>query len=206
MVSLQSFMLRMHLLPRSSPCNPATRRRRFSSSASNGIYNNNNDVNNNFYLSPIVNPSLKRHKVSAFVYSTEPTVAAESITSSQLAVHVFEGLDVKLRYEQSISVSVEKFLSYRQFVCAQMRCEEPSVISEMYIVPRTVPVSCVTTAYPSYDATTGQEQMMFRTTVEFRRKYFTAAQQTINEEQQEVDREPPRYVSHACWIVSEFQN
>ncbi|KFB45242.1 hypothetical protein ZHAS_00013079 [Anopheles sinensis] len=181
----------MHLLPRSSPCkHPATRRRRFSSSASNGIYNNNynnNDVNNNFYLSPIVNPSLKRCKVPAFVYSMDPAVAAESTTTSQLAVHVFEGLDVKL-----------------QFVCAQARCEEPSVISEMYIIPRTVPVSCVTTAYPSYDATTGRKQMTYRTTVKLRRKYFTAAQQTINEEQQEVDREPPHYVSHACWIVSEF--
>lgn len=201
-------MLRMHLLPRSSPCkHPATRRRRFSSSASNGIYNNNynsNDVNNNFYLSPIVNPSLKRCKVPAFVYSMDPAVAVESTTTSQLAVHVFEGLDVKLRYEQSISVSIEKFLSYRQFVCAQARCEEPSVISEMYIIPRTVPVSCVTTAYPSYDATTGRKQMTYRTTVELRRKYFTAAQQTINEEQQEVDREPPHYVSHACCIVSEF--
>uniref|UniRef100_A0AAG5D9D9 Uncharacterized protein n=1 Tax=Anopheles atroparvus TaxID=41427 RepID=A0AAG5D9D9_ANOAO len=116
MASLQLFMLRMHLLDSSSPYRPAARRRRFSSSVSGSTYNI-ADLNNNCSLSPIVNPSLKRHRVPSFVYQTCPAVedGNETDTPSQLAVHVFEGLDTKLRSEQPVSVCIEKFLSFRRF-------------------------------------------------------------------------------------------
>uniref|UniRef100_A0A1Y9IVS9 Uncharacterized protein n=1 Tax=Anopheles minimus TaxID=112268 RepID=A0A1Y9IVS9_9DIPT len=204
MASLHSFMIRMNYLDPLSPISNRTRRRRFSSTISS-ISNQFADQNNNELLVPIINPSRKRRKLSACIYKPIPPGGEESIDGSeqspqQLAVHLFEGCPVTLRNEQTIPVSTERFLAF-----GRLYCEDNTVTSMAYYVPRMVPVSMVSTSYPYYDAELETVTIIHRTKIEFRRRYSPVAMQTVENEQHKDDQEQqPCFVSYACWNVSEY--
>uniref|UniRef100_A0A182MIC1 Uncharacterized protein n=1 Tax=Anopheles culicifacies TaxID=139723 RepID=A0A182MIC1_9DIPT len=203
MASLHFFMIRMNYVDRSSPFSNRTRRRRFSSTISS-ISNHFVDQNNNELLLPIINPSRKRRKLSACIYKPITTANEETNDateqSPQLAVHLFEGCPVTLRSEQTIPVSTERFLAF-----GRLYCQDNTVTSMAYYIPRMVPVSIVSTSYPYYDAVSDAETTIYCTKIEFRRRYLPVATQTVENEQQKEDQEQqPSFVSYACWNVSEY--
>uniref|UniRef100_A0A182MYY8 Uncharacterized protein n=1 Tax=Anopheles dirus TaxID=7168 RepID=A0A182MYY8_9DIPT len=203
MASLRSFMFRMNYLDRSSPYSNRGRRRRYSSatSSSSNLFS---DPNNNVLLLPIVNPSRKRRKVSAFIYRPlsacygceEQEQAASEHSSPQLAVQIYEGLDVKLRNEPTIPVSTERFLTF-----SRLDCRDNAIVSAVYCVPRMVPVSVHCTAYSHYDTASEEETIGYCTTIEFRRRYAPVAWQASDQKTDDPDQ-PATYVSSACFIVS----
>ncbi|XP_053673724.1 uncharacterized protein LOC128723984 [Anopheles nili] len=203
MASLRSFMIRMQYIDRSSPIPPKRRRERRHSSAASTSTNIFADTNNNALLQPVVNPSRRRRKVPAFIYETQPFKTGNGNQSSQLAsVQRFDGLDVKLRSEQPLLVSAERFFTIVQAVCATNSSENYSV-SAVYCVPRMVPISNVSTAFLHYDTETKSETIRYCTTIEFRRQYCPVAKQMISAEQwNPEDSEPASFVSYACYNVS----
>ncbi|XP_050072283.1 uncharacterized protein LOC126560365 [Anopheles maculipalpis] len=208
MASLHPFMLRMNYLHRSTPLSNHRIRRRRSSSFTSSISNSLADPNNNELPESIINPSRKRRKLLACIYKPiGPPEAGEEgdmdvdEQSPQLAVHPFEELPVLLRSEQAIPVSMEQFLSF-----GRLYCPEDVISSMVYYIPRMVPVSIVSTSYPSYDTVDGSSTIIYRTTIEFRRRYTAVAMQTIETDAPKEEDHEPRFVSHACWNVSECYN
>uniref|UniRef100_A0A182QQE2 Uncharacterized protein n=1 Tax=Anopheles farauti TaxID=69004 RepID=A0A182QQE2_9DIPT len=210
MASLRSFMMRMNYLDRSSPLSNRGRRRCYSSATSSGS-NPFGDPNNNVLLLPIVNPLRKRRKVSALIYKplesadgrkeNEQNIlkkAPSEQCSPQLAVQIYERLDVKLRSEPTIPVSTERFLTF-----SWLDCRENSLVSAVYSVPRMVPVSIHYSTHPHYDTVSEEETLVYCTTIEFRRRYAPVAWQTNDQETNDPDQSAT-YVSCACFFVSDY--
>ncbi|XP_058058146.1 uncharacterized protein LOC131209164 [Anopheles bellator] len=205
MALLHPFMARMQCMePRSTPQQTRTPRRRFSSVPPPVSVSLFADLNNNELPVPVINQSRKRYVMSAIIYrkpSIETTTADGEDRESHLAVHVF-GSSMRVRSERTIPDTVEQFLT-TSGTNWDADCEDHIVVSAAYCVPRMEPVSYVTSAHLCYDTTNGEASIVYRSTVELRRRYYPVAAQSNDNKQHEVERPPPIFVSRASWTISD---